>query len=88
MVVLGKKYKDSISGFTGVAVARTVFLHGCIRIGLCPAKVDKDGKILEDVWFDEPQLRDMRGKKVADQEVEDANHGPRMDAARRRDPVR
>ncbi len=55
MIELGKQYTDSITGFTGIATARTVYLNGCVRVAL-QGKVDKDGKIAEAEWIDETQL--------------------------------
>ena len=55
MVVLGQQASDSISGFTGIAIARTEYLHGCIRVQL-QSKAMKDGIPMEGLWFDEAQL--------------------------------
>lgn len=52
---LGDKVKDSVTGFTGIAIGRTQWLHGCDRIIVQPA-VDKTGKMGENAQFDEPQL--------------------------------
>jgi len=54
-VVLGKKYEDTVSSFTGIAVCRSDWLHGCVRISLQPP-VDKDGKMPTTEAFDEAQL--------------------------------
>ena len=54
MINLGAKAKDSITGFSGIAVARTTYLNGCVRI-LLEAKPNKDGKPRE-WWFDEQRL--------------------------------
>lgn len=52
-VTLGEKYRDSITGFEGVAVARYTYLNGCVRIDL--ERADKDGK--PESWiFDEQRL--------------------------------
>lgn len=51
MVTLGKQYTDSITGFVGVAVSRTEYLYGCVRVGLEGAI--KPG---ESFWFDEQRL--------------------------------
>ncbi len=40
MIELGKQYTDSITGFTGIATARTVYLNGCVRVAL-QGKVDE-----------------------------------------------
>jgi len=55
MIKLGEKYKDKISGFEGVATARTVFLFGCVRVCLESKKLKDDGTPQE-CWFDEQRL--------------------------------
>ncbi len=54
MIKLGAKVKDSITGFSGIAVSRTVFLYGCVRIGVESKKI-VDGKIVTH-YFDEQRL--------------------------------
>lgn len=54
-IELGDTVKDSVSGFTGKAVARTTWISGCDRIAVQPA-VDKDGKLPDSMSFDEPLL--------------------------------
>lgn len=61
-VVLGKRYKDCISGFTGIAVAKTEWLYGCIRITLAGTVTDGEPK---DFTFDEPQLVTVEDDKLA-----------------------
>lgn len=51
-IVLGERYRDTISGFEGVATARYEFLHGCVRVCL---ETGKDGEAKEGV-FDEQRL--------------------------------
>ena len=62
MIELGSKVRDRISGFEGVAVARTVWRQGCARITVQP-KVDKDGKLPETASFDEPELEVLNAPK-------------------------
>ena len=52
-IVLGQKYRDSITGAEGTATSRTEFLYGCVRV--CLERVDKDGKIQTE-YFDEQRL--------------------------------
>lgn len=54
-VKLGQEVIDTISGFTGIAVGRTEWLNGCVRIMIQP-KVDKEGKMMDNAEFDEPQI--------------------------------
>lgn len=51
MAILGERYKDNITGFEGVAVSRTTYLYGCVRIGL-----EGKGKPGETIFFDEQRL--------------------------------
>ena len=55
---LGDRYKDPITGFEGVAVARTVYLYGCARVGL-QGPLRDDGTISECQWIDELQLMEL-----------------------------
>jgi hypothetical protein len=58
MIVLGEKVKDSLTGFEGVATARTEYLYGCVRICVESLELDKDGDPKE-VWFDEQRLVEL-----------------------------
>lgn len=59
-VKFGKKYRDPISGFEGVATARFDYLHGCTRWQLSGQIKGKP----VDFIFDEPQLEPVKGKKI------------------------
>lgn len=52
---LGSKVKDSLTGFTGIAIARTKWLHGCARVTIQPQDL-KEGKIQDSETFDETRL--------------------------------
>ena len=54
-ITLGRRVKDSITGYEGIAVARTLWLYGCIRIGV-QGDLNKDGKVPDILTFDEAQL--------------------------------
>jgi len=54
--LLGRKAKDTITGFTGVITATAEFLHGRKRLGLSPTRLD-GGKMIDPVWMDEAQLK-------------------------------
>lgn len=76
-VALGKEYEDSISGFKGIAMARAIYLHGCVRILLAPTRLKDDGDFLPDAWFDESQLEKVsKGKVVKAEKSEDEPGGP------------
>lgn len=55
MVKLGEKARDKVSGFTGIAVARTEWMYGCVRITIQP-HVGSDGKKVDADTFDEPAV--------------------------------
>lgn len=63
-IQLGDKVKDSVTGFTGIAVGVTNWLHGCSRVIVQPEGVTKEGKTYENQSFDEPQLIIIKAKKV------------------------
>lgn len=63
-IELGDEVKDEITGFAGVAVARTQWLTGCDRITVRPRKVTKEGKIIDYETFDEAQLAVTKRKSV------------------------
>lgn len=58
-VTLGTKVRDSITGLTGVAVSRTVYLNGCVRFGVQP-QVVKDGKVADVEYVDAEQLEEVK----------------------------
>ena len=55
LIKLGYEVEDIVSGFKGIAIARTDWLYGCVRICIQPSAVD--GKLPDSVSFDEPQLK-------------------------------
>ena len=62
-VELGDKVRDMITGFKGIAVARTTWIEGCDRITIQPEGVNKEGGIYEGQTFDEPLIEVIRKKK-------------------------
>lgn len=83
---LGARVKDIVTGFTGVVVARSEFLNGCIRYAIQPAKLS-EGKPIESEHFDEAQLAPAPGKpvKVTRQPIHQRTGGPREPVRQRRD---
>ncbi len=67
MIELGDKVKDLVTGFCGIAVARTEWLYGCNRITIQPDVLDKEGEIYDGIAFDEPQLIILQ-KQVVERE--------------------
>lgn len=55
MIILGSKVKDSITGFEGIAIAKVIYLNGCISYQVKSQKL-YSGKTLDAEWFDEQNL--------------------------------
>jgi hypothetical protein len=56
MISLGDLVRDYITGFEGIAVAKTEWLYDYRRIGVQARIVNDDGTIPEVQWIDEDQL--------------------------------
>jgi hypothetical protein len=54
-IALGSKVRDRISGYTGIAVGRTIYLYGCIRVEVDSTSL-QEGRLVEPCVFDELQL--------------------------------
>ena len=79
MIQLGDIAKDTVTGFEGVVIGITQWLYGCRRISIQPREL-KDGKPIEHVSFDEPQVEVIRQGAVASVETQPAiarTGGPR-----------
>lgn len=59
IVNLGDRVKDTVSGFSGIAVAKVTYLQGCDRVAI-QAPVKKNEKPAEWMYFDEPQLKVLK----------------------------
>ena len=82
VINLGDRVKDIITGFEGIAVARTEWMFGCVRVSVQPEKL-KEGKQPESQVFDEPQLEIVKRKVIehipAKPKPEARTYGPRDD---------
>lgn len=63
-VELGSKVKDKITGFRGVAVARCVYLNGCVQFEIEPTQL-KDGVPQKSFWLDEPRVIAIPKRKLS-----------------------
>jgi len=82
---LGDIARDTVTGFEGVVVGITQWLYGCRRISIQSREL-KDGKPIEHVSFDEPQVALV--KKAAVPSIESQPElvrtgGPRPEPTRR-----
>lgn len=83
-IELGDVVKDKITGFTGVAVARHKWLHGCERYSVQPREL-LEGKPIDTQVFDAPQL--VIVEKAVTPETKHTG-GPRVEPRRDREPRR
>lgn len=67
-VQLGDKVRDPVTGFEGIAIGLTEWLHGCTTVSVRPQTLKKDGDLKDSVSFDEPQLEIVKAKAVISKE--------------------
>jgi hypothetical protein len=90
-VELGDKVRDRLTGFEGIAIGRTQWLHGCERIIIQPDKLH-EGKTIDAMTFDEPQI-DVRIEgayepAASEKTVKARPGGPRPEATRHANQAR
>ena len=83
--MLGDKVRDQISGFTGIAVAITYWLNGCVRITIAPQKL-ADGRVVDSMTFDQEQVEII--KPAAMSAPTSVHGGPRIEPVRHASPTR
>ena len=84
-IELGDLVKGKVTGFEGIAIARTEWLNKCVRFGLKSPTL-KDGLPRDEQWFDQEQLV---LKKKATVIIDKApTGGPMPDPERCSDPRR
>jgi len=70
MIELGDKVRDPITGFVGVAVAKTEYIHACDEITV-QSSVNEKGEVPEEKGFDLPRLDLLKREFIAS-----GAHGP------------
>jgi hypothetical protein len=78
-IKIGDIVRDGVTGFEGMAVAITEWLHGCKRVTVQPQKLH-EGKPIEAVTFDYPQLVVVQAK---DHQPLRKTGGPRPEPSRK-----
>lgn len=78
MIMLGKKLRDKITGFEGIAIGHCRYITGCDQYGLVPPM--RDGKIEPSQWFDEGRLEVVGDGVDPDSVKAQKNGGPNRDA--------
>ena len=62
MIKLGDKVRDSISGFEGIVLGITSWLHGCDRACVAPEALH-EGKPIQNQHFDVNQLKLLKEQR-------------------------
>jgi hypothetical protein len=81
-IELGDRVRDPVTGFEGIANAVTTWMNGCIRIAIQPEKLDKDGKVPDDRYFDQGQLRVVKKRVHAPVTLTVSEIAPRVETRR------
>jgi len=83
MIKLGSKVRDNITGFEGIAVARTEWLYGCVRILIEPKRLQPTGDPGTVHAFDEQRIELVEeAAPVVSAESEATSGGPYPDPTR------
>jgi len=53
--LMGHRVEDRVTGFSGVVSSVCFDLYGCIQAAVNPG-MDKDGKMMDSLWFDVSRL--------------------------------
>ena len=73
--MLGKKVRDTVTGVTGIAIAKIEYMNGCVQYNIQP-KVVKDGVAAEARWVDVGQLELVKVRKAASAKPGDTGGPP------------
>lgn len=76
MVLLGMRVQDQVTGFSGVVSGISFDLYGCVQAIVNPG-ADKDGKLMEQCWFDVSRLAIASDDPVM--ERPDFEYGPQAE---------
>lgn len=63
MITLGSTYRDSITGFQGVATGYVTYISGCNQVLLAP-RVSTDNAMRDAHWFDEQRLQAVEADRI------------------------
>lgn len=54
--ILGSTLRDKVTGFTGIATSRVVYLNGCVQYGISPKVKEGEMKHPDTEYIDVSQL--------------------------------
>lgn len=76
MIKLGDKVRDQLTDLCGTAVARCVYIYGCIQVQVLPQGLH-DGHPVEECWVDEARLVVVGEKKPEKQPEKKSKREPK-----------
>lgn len=62
-IEMGDKVKDTLSGFTGVVLARSEHMTGCNQLYILPVS-DKDNDMKDGHWFDVERIEKLKAAVI------------------------
>lgn len=62
-IEMGDRVKDTLSGFTGVVIARSEHMTGCNQLYVLPVS-DKDNEVKEGHWFDVERIEKIEAAVI------------------------
>jgi hypothetical protein len=68
-ITLGKKYRDQLTGFEGIAVGYCEYITGCNQVLLVPR--GNPSKRSEVEWFDEQRLKHIEDHYIFEMDNDD-----------------
>lgn len=77
LALLGHKVEDKVTGIQGIVATVGFDLYGCIQV-IVNRGVDKDGKLMDGVWFDINRLKIISTEPVMT--PPNYEHGPQAEA--------
>lgn len=80
-VELGLKYRDKVSGWTGIATGIFFYMNGCVRIAL--DSKDENGKPHTEVFDQEQIVRSGTAANILGEKAPKPSGGPRPAPPRR-----
>ena len=57
IIKLGQKVEDIVSGVKGIAVAKMIYLNGCVQYAVREKRRSKEGEPVDAIYVDAEQLK-------------------------------
>jgi len=80
MIKMGARVRDNITGFEGIVIGRSEWMHGCARCAV-QSNTLKDGVPIDAEWFDDQRLEVIEELPVkVSKDSSATSGGPQKDA--------